>query len=368
MSNRAHPPWIWPRIRLRPALALLGVCTLLGLWQGFTVYLASLGDGGSLSLLRPLFWEVTGILACYVFIPIPQTAILNAPRPGGNWARFLGLHLLGFALYALLAPTLFISVRYAIHPLLGWGPYHYGPFAYRLPMEWMKQLVGYGVIAGGFAFAAHLREARVQAAREAELRERLQEARLQALSAQLDPHFLFNALNTISSVMYEDLARTDHLLASLGRMLRDGLESDGPWTLARELAHLEAFLAFATARFGDRIQVRTTVAEGLGAIPVPRYCLQRLVENALKHNRDRIGHALSIDVSTGMEGGALALEVRDDGVGFADPAGALEGSGLGLRNLRDGLALQYGPGATLEVANPPEGGARVRLRLETRLG
>jgi signal transduction histidine kinase len=367
MPAASPTPWRWPRIRRRPALALLGIFALVGLWQGFTVYLSGLGDGGDTSLAPPLFWEVTGTLACYVFMPIPMTAILNAPRPAGRWVRFLGVHLLAYACYALLVPFLFLSLRHVLHPLLGWGTYQYGPWAFRLPMEWMKLLVGYGVISGGFAFYAHLQEARRQALRESELKARLQEAQIQALTAQLDPHFLFNALNTVSSLMHEDLKRTDRLLSSLGQMLRDGLTSD-PWTLGRELHHLEAYLDFAMARFGDRLQVTLRIAEGAGDTPVPRYCLQRLVENAIKHNQAQADRILSIEVASTVQGGMLVLDVRDNGIGFPDPARVLHGPGVGLQNLNQSLALQFGPSAALVAANLPEGGAAVSLRLESRHG
>jgi LytS/YehU family sensor histidine kinase len=297
-----------------------------------------------------------------------MTTALNAPRPAGRWGRFLGIHAVGYLCYALLVPILFLLVRHALFPLLGWGTYHYGPLAYRLPMEWMKLLVGYGVITGGFTFHAHQQASKAQALREAALREKLQEAQLQALAAQLDPHFLFNALNTVSSLMHEDLKLTDRLLASLAQMLRDGLAADTPWTLGRELKHLEAYLDFARARFGDRLHVNVQATEGAATTPVPRYCLQRLVENAIKHNQEQTERILAIDVVTEARGESLVLEVRDNGSGFADPVEAMNGGGLGLRNLKESLALQFGLGAELAAANLPGGGASVRLRLEQSHG
>lgn len=368
MTDPSAPSWTWPRLRLRPALALLGVFALAGLWLGATVYLAGFGEGGRPSLARAMATELTGLLACYLLLPVPLAAVGNAPGPWGRWGRFLAFHGLGYALCALLVPALFIPARRALFPLLGLGEYHYGPLATQLPMEWMKLLVGYLVAAGAFAFYGHLREARARALREAELHARLQEARVQALAAQLDPHFLFNALNTVSAVMHEDLRHSDRLLASLGRMLRDGLSGEEPWTLARELAHLEAYLDFALARFGEGLRVEVQAEPGLGGVAVPRYGLQRLVENALKHNPERQDRPLTVRVAVGMREGRMMLEVADDGVGFLDPARALEGPGLGLRNLQEGLALQQGSGARLDILNRPGGGACVRIWLEAARG
>ena len=310
------------------------------------------------------FWELTGTFGCFVAFPIILCAVLNAPRPAGRWRRFLRIHLLAYALYALLAPAVFIVIRNGLYPLLGWGSYEYGPLALKLPMEWIKLLIAYAAIALGISAWMNFREVQTRARREAELREKLQEAQLQALSAQLDPHFLFNALNTVSSVMYEDLAKTDTLLASLAQMLRDGLEAGGPtWTLQRELQHLAAFLAFAEARFGDRLRVHQEIEPGLGACQVPRFCIQRLVENALKHNQDDPGRTLALRIVVRTEGERLRLEVEDDGGGFPDPERALEGPGLGLRNLGEVLALHYADRALLEAANVPVGGAKVVLRI-----
>jgi LytS/YehU family sensor histidine kinase len=194
----------------------------------------------------------------------------------------------------------------------------------------------------------------------AHLEAELREARLHVLAAQLDPHFLFNALNTLSAVMYEDLAKADRLLGDLGQMLRDGLESGGAtWTLDRELAHLAHYLAFVEARFGDRVRVKHAIDPGLGGVLVPRFALQRLVENALKHNETEAGRLLNLSVEARPEGGTVRLSVADDGAGFQDEQPA----GLGLENLRRSLELLHGPRARLVVGNGSGGGAEVILTL-----
>jgi len=356
-------PWQWPRLVPATALKILLGHLAVGLANASWVAVEFRAERIPVPLSRPYLWELTGTFAAFLAFPILLTAVLNAPRPAGRWGRFFRIHVLAYALYALLIPALFLLIRHPLYALLGWGPYEYGPLALKLPMEWIKLLVGYAAIAFSTAAWLNFRESQTRARREAELGERLQAARLQALSAQLDPHFLFNALNTVSSLMYEDLPRTDSLLASLAQMLRDGLESGGAaWPLRRELRHLEAFLAFAEARFGDRLGVQWEVPGDLGNPQVPRFCLQRLVENALKHNLEAPERALNLHISVAAEGGWLQLTVEDDGLGFA-PSAAAESPGLGLRNLEDVLALLYGGRASLEVTNRPGGGARVALRL-----
>lgn len=363
VSSAPAPAWCWPRFRWRPALALLGLFLGMALWQGSVVLLSMRGSGGSHQpWFWPFIWEGTGYLSGYLLLPIPYVALVNAPSMAQGRRRFLAIHAAAFVLLSALLPPLFLAMRHGIFRLAGWGTYDYGVLAYQLPMEWLKLAFWYVIGMGLALFWRHRQEARVREAREAGLRVQLQEARLAALAAQVDPHFLFNALNTISSVMYEDLSRADGLLASLARMLRDGLEAGGPlWPLRREQEHLTAYLDFALARFGDRLSVRVDLADAPLEAVVPRFCLQRLVENSLKHQDPT--RALHIAIRGARTSEGLTLEVVDNGPGPVDPAAALNGNGVGLRNLRETLALQFGDAATLAMDHGASQGCRVRLRL-----
>lgn len=356
--------WHWPRMTAAAAAKVLLGHLAVGATNASWIVVEFRAEHVDVPWSRPYFWELSGTFAAFLAFPILLTAVCNAPRPGGRWGRFLRIHLAAYALYALTIPLVFLGLRHLLHPLFGWGPYTYGPLALKLPMEWIKLLVGYVAIAFGTAAWLNFRESQALIRREGELRERLQEARLQALSAQLDPHFLFNALNTVSALMYENLPRTDSLLASLAQMLRDGLESGGPsWPLRRELQHLEAFLAFAEARFGDRLRLQRDFPGDAAHLQVPRFCLQRLAENALKHNLETPERMLNLRLFVHRAGDHLVLGAEDDGAGFPDPARALAGCGVGLRNLADALALQFSGRASLKAENRPEGGARVTVRL-----
>jgi signal transduction histidine kinase len=317
-------------------------------------------SGRELPFREPLVWELSSGFIVWLLVPLAQTAALNAPWRRVPWARFAGLHLAGAALFWGLHVAGMWSLRTLIYQLAGWGAYDYGDLAFRAPMEALKDVAAFAGLAGIFHvvdFRAR-RQARELAA--ARLETELREARLQVLAGQLDPHFLFNALNTLSAVMYEDLARADRLLGDLGQMLRDGLEAGGAvWTLDRELAHLAHYLAFVEARFGDRVRVAQAIEPGLGDLPLPRFALQRLVENALKHNNDAAGRVLGITLAARREGAAARLSVADDGAGFRGG----EAAGLGLENLRRSLALLHGDRARLDMANRPEGGAEVAILL-----
>lgn len=356
------PGWQWPRIRARPALVLFALLLGIGLWNGWTVYLTILGNGGTIPRLEPFVWELTGALSLWCVLPLLHMAVLNAPSPHVGWARFLGIHVAGYGLFTTLHMLLMVPVRYPLYSLLDLGLYDYGDLVFRIPMEAQKDLITYSAGATLWSLFNAWRERQARAVREATLESELREARLQALTGQLHPHFLFNALNTISAVMYEDLARTDRLLSDLGGLLRASLERrEATWTLAEERAHAERFVALLTARFGDRVTVRWDVAPGMEGARVPCFALQSLVENAVKHNQDR-REALEVRIRAREDGAGWRLEVEDTGRGFTESSPAT-GPGVGLAHLERILALLHGGRARLERGRGPEGGARVSLWL-----
>ncbi len=358
-------PARWRRLRIHPgtALGLFGALLFLGIWRGITVALEMQTGGSSIPWSRPLMWEITGTLAAWAVLWIPMTVALNAPQPAGRWARFLALHGAGWLAYWALKSFLMLSPRFLLYPRLGWGAYGYPDWPRHLAMEAMKDGASYALIAAGFVLYRAWRARQADQLRQAQLAAELREAQLRQLTGQLDPHFLFNALNTVSAVMYEDLARTDALLSDLGQLLRAGLERRGPtWTLSEEGDYLRRYGALLLARFGERLGL----AVDLDGVParalVPCFALQRLVENAVKHNQDRPG-ALAITVVAKAEEGRLHLAVGDDGGGFADPVAALNAAGQGLRGLAELLRLLHGEEASLELGRSSAGGAEVRVSL-----
>lgn len=362
MKPRPSEPstWRWPQLRLHWVVMTLVLLLANGVWRAVTVNLDLRASGFPTPFEKPLVWELTSALVVWALLPMIQTVALNAPRKRTQWARFLGLHLGGCLLFWGMHVAGMWILRIWIYRAAGWGFYDYGQMVYRVPMEGFKDVITFSVLALLFHLLEIRRARQVREMAAAHLATELREARLQALSAQLDPHFLFNALNTLSALMYEDLAKADHLITALGQMLRDGLQAEGPtWPLDRELEHLQHYLAFAEARFGDRLQVEQAIEAGLGSLPVPRFALQRLVENALKHNEGTPGRVLHVRVEVRREEGLTRLSVADDGVGFLNGSSG----GVGLDNLRRCLALLHGDRGVLEAGDTSEGGAQVSFRL-----
>jgi LytS/YehU family sensor histidine kinase len=183
--------------------------------------------------------------------------------------------------------------------------------------------------------------------------------RLQLLSLQLQPHFLFNTLNTIAELVHEDPDAADRMITALAELLRRSLALGGTQEipLETELELLQTYLDIQKTRYGERLDVRLAVADDARACRVPMLLLQPIVENALKHAR-----VARLDVDVRFDTAGLLIEVTDNGPGAADEA--LQGrTGIGLGNTRERLATLYGTSASLALSNVPAGGARVTVRL-----
>jgi signal transduction histidine kinase len=183
---------------------------------------------------------------------------------------------------------------------------------------------------------------------------RLQSSRseLKALRAQINPHFLFNALNAIASLIHTDPARADRAVEQLAEMFRHTLRrSEQDWApLQQELAFARAYLEIEQARFGPRLEFSIDSDERLQRAYVPSMLLQTLVENAVKHGIARLHTPGSIDVRAQLHGARVVLEVRDTGPGFDPPAPVVgSGEGFGLRSVRDRLRGHFGDGAALHL-------------------
>ena len=203
-----------------------------------------------------------------------------------------------------------------------------------------------------------------------ELEHRFAESRLDLLRMQLDPHFLFNALNTISSHVERDPRLTRSMIHHLGDLLRISLESkDKPEvSLAEELWFLEHYLAIQKIRFGNRLRFRTEIAEEVQFAQVPSFFIQPLVENAIRHGISRRAGGGTVTVKAAGVDGRLEILVLDDGVGL--PAGwsmkTSAGHGLSITSERV-AGLHPNGDSRFTVRNRIEGGTVVEISLPLRV-
>jgi LytS/YehU family sensor histidine kinase len=217
---------------------------------------------------------------------------------------------------------------------------------------------------------AELRRAHDAELRASRLESQLAQARLEALRAQLNPHFLFNALHTIAMLVRRE-ANADALrgIVGLSQLLRQVLDRRAApeVSLGEELALVEHFLAIEQLRYPDRLRVRIRVEPGVLEAQVPNLLLQPLVENAVRHGVGRRRDAGIVEIVARRRRDALALEVRDDGPGLPDGWRPEDGCGLGLANTRERLQRLYGARHRFEVRNDTNGGVQALVRIPFHL-
>jgi LytS/YehU family sensor histidine kinase len=200
--------------------------------------------------------------------------------------------------------------------------------------------------------------------RAAQLESGLTRAHLQLLKSQLHPHFLFNTLNAISSLIHTDVESADRVIARLGDLLRLALDDFGAQEapLARELEVVRSYLEIEQARLGPRLKVRVHADPDVGEALTPTFLLQPLVENAIRHGVAPRAGPGRVDVRAWREHDRLCLEVRDDGPGISPEPGR----GVGLSNTRARLQHLYGVEQRLDVRNDPCGGCVATVTMPFR--
>ena len=289
---------------------------------------------------------------------------------GRSIALRLALHLpLGIA-WTMLA----VTIRLFLRPLIGTDWPRSIAYYYLERVYW--DLLIYAVIAGvaiarDYAAQArgHEQESHRLQLEAVELQRHLTEARLHSLRSQLQPHFLFNALNTMSALTETDPKMARRLMEQLGQLLRASLRHAATplVTLAEELTFLDDYVAIESARFDGRIGVSVRAGDDTLDALVPSFLLQPLVENAIRHG---VGPRLSggsITVSAARQGTRLLLRVSDDGLGLAPDWGARQADGVGLRNTAARLEQIYPGDHRFRITPDASGGVEVAIDLPWQL-
>jgi two-component sensor histidine kinase len=335
--------------------------TFLGLSFASQFYISSAKAGNEVTWKQALGsalgdWYVFAVLSIPV-IPLARRFHFEL----GNRARSLLVHVLASGLF---------SISYMV--LRAWvGSLQYGvPFAdaFRplLVKTWHFNLLIYWVIVAVSQAFDYYRKYRERELRTSELEKLLAQAKLQALQMQLNPHFLFNTLHSISSLMHKDVEAADRMISRLSDLLRAALERSDTQevSLREELQFLESYLAIEQIRFGDRLKVEMLVAPDTLEAQVPNLILQPLVENAIRHGIEPRARPGIIELKAQRREQTLTLQVSDNGAGLKNHTPEREG--VGLSNTRARLRELYGEDHRLELLPGPAGGLQVELHIPFR--
>ncbi len=356
MTNTASASPAVGHARIKPWL-------VIGLWTFYGVMSVNQSIlWARVSHRQPDYVSITAFATtlCLTWLSFTASAIWTTRRfPFGQqgWQRSLLVHIPLMIALSLLA----VRIDRLVGPHFGFG---------RTSSYWQQYLSGldmnifyYAVIVALVTAADLHHKYRERQRKAAELHTELVTSKLEMLKVQLQPHFLFNTLNTINALIHEDAEAADRMVTRLADLLRLTLyESRHEVPLARELEFVSAYVDIQQIRFHNRLKVSFEVRGALLGAQVPSLVLQPLVENAIRHGispRARAGH---VWVRAHRNADRLILEVEDDGIGLP-PGEDVTVRGIGLANTRARLQQLYGTDQELLIRSAERGGALVRITI-----
>ena len=354
----------WGRRLLGAGIAAAGG-TVLGLLLFVYRHLENVASRGDQPFIRPLVQEVTAAwIGVCLFFPVRALA-RRFPLHGPGWPRHVPVHVAGLLVFGGTYTSLIWLVRSLLFPLLGQGAYDYGEMPVRYLMELPMQTIVYSLVVVGVHAADHFRRTRERELTTAQLQGQLARTQLENLQLRLQPHFLFNALNTISSTMYEDPAAADEMIGHLSELLRASLRTRETHEvpLREELETLGAYLSLMRARFGPQVEVSVRADEDALPLAVPALIVQPLVENAFRHGRAAASGRGRIEFRASRVAGTLRIDVRND---VAADAAEAPGNGLGLPLTSERLRLLYGDRQSFRAGRDGNGWYEVAMTLPAR--
>jgi two-component system LytT family sensor kinase len=281
------------------------------------------------------------------------------------WKKHLAIHALSAVVLAFVANVLVVIAYQLMSGSLGSVMNLVTQGATWMAVRLHIALMIYAAIAAMTQIAVNYRDARATELRTATLETQLARARLEALNAQIRPHFLFNTMHTIGQLWRAGRHdEAEQVLDSLGALFHRVHDSTSQMEvpLGEELALVREYLAIEGTRYRDRLTPVIEAPADVLSAKVPALLLQPLVENAVRHGISAISTASLIEVSASRDNGTLRLTVRDDGPGPQAPS-AHRGSGTGIRNTRERLSQLYGERARLDITAAVNGGTLVTVEL-----
>jgi hypothetical protein len=312
-------------------------------------------------LWQPVLWESSSMVTATILLFLQRRYTARYDALVATPSRWFARQAMWLPLWWLLFTPLAFGQRHAVYAMAG-RTYRHAPWPQTFFYEDVKITVFFLLFTMiSFGVLSFVRAEQARAS--------LREAQLQQLTQQIQPHFLFNALNTVSSLMHVDVARADATLIQLSDMLRATLEVSGTQQapLSTELRLLRGYATLMEERFADRVAITWSVDDALAPCLVPVMSLQPLLENVFKHTVERQRGLTRIRISASRASSAagataLCLVIEDD-AGRLPLSDATAGVGIGLRNVRERLDVLYGGQASLELTQLEPAGVRAEMRI-----
>ena len=330
----------------------------LGLWLGINVIIGHRNGGSAIAAWEPLTWELSSVVVIGILAVFVYHFERRFPLSGADWPQRLPVHAVAALAFSTAHVVAMVGLRKIIYVAHG-QTYDFGDPRLGFAYELQKDLITYAIIIGFCIAARALRQRRERELAMVRLERDLSEARLAQLTAQIQPHFMFNTLNAISNRMHEDVDAADRMIAAFAVLLRVALNENGSVhvRVADDVLWLERYFELMRERFRGKLETNIDLDPAARNARIPRLLLQPLVENAFEHGL-KSGRG-RVDVAIHADQGRLQCTVDDDGVGVAadfDP-------GVGLDNVRSRLDLLYPGDHRFSIGPRAEGGTRIAINL-----
>ncbi len=319
------------------------------------------------------FFTLKVWLPWVVLTPVVLWLAIKSPITPDNWLRALLLHAI-FLMSLSIVAGLFISFHYHFFEDMSPGmesyqPWqHIGHFLFGDNLFLINTII-YTVLVTHINIKNFSQIAQQEALIASQLNNQLIESQLQTLKMQINPHFLFNTLNVISVlVMKSEKEQATEMINRLSRFFRNSLDDkEQQWLpLAKELDHVEQYLAIEQVRFGERIAIVKNYAEEVMSVPVPAMLLQPLIENAMQHGLEQKEGKGQLTINCQQQTDKLIIEIIDDGAGCNFAAKNYR-EGIGLSNVKSRLIQLYGTRHQFSINNNQWGGVTVTISLPIKL-
>jgi signal transduction histidine kinase len=320
-------------------------------------YQSNPNDG---ELWKPLLWESSSMVTATLLLLVQRHFTLRYRPLVISPSKWFSLQALWLPMYWIAFVPIAFGIRIAVYTAAG-ETYGHAPWPHVFFYESVKISIFIGlftVARFGILSYRELLEAKLRAERANTL---VQQAQMQRLAQQMQPHFLFNALNTVSSLMHTDVDKADATLTQLASVLRATLDlgADHETSLATELRLVRGYAGVMAERFTDRVVIDWRIDEDTLACVVPVMSLQPLLENVFKHTVERRRQPTRITVSARRDANELVVAVADDGGTLAPDAPA----GIGISNLRERLAALHAGRARFSLTQLSPTGVCAEMRL-----
>ena len=329
---------------------------------GWHVYMASMGSPEGWAQL--LAWSITVSFIWSILTPVVYELTRRFTFDRNSWTTALPVHLVACIALTFLASAVIVW----LDPVVTWTPEKHIPFFAHTLSRALMDFQRYWYIVLITQALAYYSKYRERELRSSQLEVQLAYAQLEVLKIQLEPHFLFNTLNSIAALARNDGRAAENMTLQLADLLRFSLDAVGVHEvpLSRELTFLQKYINIQQTRFHDRLQVEMDIQPHTLSALVPNLLLQPLVENAIRHGIGPRRAPGFIRISTRQVFDELWMEISDNGQGLAYYSGIVLPEGVGLRNTRARLQQLYNHDHKMTLEDAPGGGCIVKIHIPFR--